>query len=51
LKIKGAKKLSEMDELKMVPVNIFFHLKQKRRVKWFKVASFLFEEEKDKKGM
>jgi len=34
-----------MDELEMVPVNVFFprsvaifHLKQKQRVKWFKLA-------------
>jgi len=46
-KISGVEKLSEMDELEMVPVNVFFprsvaifHLKQKLRVKWFKVAKY-----------
>jgi len=46
-KISGVKKLGEMDELEMVPVNVFsprsvaiFHLKQKQRVKWFKVAKY-----------
>jgi len=47
-----------MDELKMVPVNIFFprsasiyfHLKQKQSLKWFKVASFFVWGRESKEG-